>query len=58
MSYNPKLDKALAMAHTTYNKHSEDIERFVFDYKIQELYDDNGELYQQLTPYLLIVSKR
>lgn len=52
--YNPKFKEAFKMAQTMYNKHSEDIDTFVFDYKIQELYDANGEIYQQLTPFLLI----
>lgn len=56
--YNPKFKEAFTMANTMYNKHAEEIDRFVFDYKVQELYDSNGEIYQQLTPFLLIDFKK
>lgn len=53
-AYNPKFKEAFVMANTMYNSRKEDIQRFVFDYKIQEIYDANGDIYQQLTPFILI----
>ena len=58
MSYNPKFKEAFTMASNMYNKHSEEIDRFVFDYKLMEFYDQNGYLCQQLTPFLLIDFKK
>ncbi len=56
--YNPKFKEAFQMAQGMYSKHAEEIDRFIFDYKIQELYDNSGEVYQQLTPFVLIDFKR
>lgn len=56
--YNPKFKEAFQMANNMYKAHAEEIDRFVFDYKIQELYDSQGEIYQQLTPFLLIDFKK
>ena len=56
--YKPYIKEGLAMAEKMLNKHAEDADRFIFDYKIQELYDQNGEIYQQLTPFLLIDFKK
>jgi hypothetical protein len=56
-AYNPKIDDFIKMARETYEKHKDEISVFVADYKTQDMYDRDGNVYQQLTPYLYIENR-
>ena len=52
--YNPQFDKQIAMVNTITNRHKGEIDYLLLDWVILELYDKNGEIFQQPVPKLTI----
>jgi hypothetical protein len=52
--YNPHFDKQIKMCQDITNKHVGEIEHLVLDWIILEMFDKNGEIFQQPVPKLVI----
>ncbi len=49
--YNPKFEKFENTVINLIRDNKDDYQEFLFGYEVLEMYDEYGELYQQLVPY-------
>lgn len=52
--YNPHFQKQIAMVQNITNRHVGEINELTLDWVVLELFDKNGELFQQPVPKLYI----
>lgn len=52
--YNPKFKDFEMLVLNLVKNNKDDYQEFTFAYEVIEMFDEYGELYQQLTPYFNI----